>query len=669
MMGKRILIIVLSVILCLGCCFMGCSNSDKINGITIDFSAKTGTEIQNIKKIDMFSPTWEFCGTGAGMVNYESIEQFDFLDDLQAEKFRIDFMMGNGGIGSLIGKNSNGTTDKEFSSIMEISSALAKNNVSPMYVLCNIPEYAQIDGLEKNMPDADKWYEICYNIATYLKNNNVNNITYETWNEPDLGNTFWGGSISEMTDLSILTTKAVRDADNYATVSALGLCWPLDFINKKATEEDGTLTHWSRFWKRSLEQGAIPDAFSWHYYGQPDGMMEDNMDVTDDFSYWLSTMRNAFNETQNGTNTELGMAVDLSTVQQLLTEYHAASSLDSKEDTVGNISKMYDSIGYALNATDITKVYWACYVSSLFGVIDKYNYMKNAGYNVLWSYARLPVDRIECDLQDDEFGYYCGADSSRAGLIIYNKSEKEKSVKLNLANIPFNADNMTVYKIDNKHLLQNTSIATPYIMQQKTKIAEADLSGIELSLEGNTGYYIEVNDMGGKSEIEQSRSIGTILKKEYYYYERGDKKPYADLHNNSLTAIVGMGNGMNGKSAVSAIIDTKKTVDGFNVKFSNTGKFVKTAESTLGIKVDYQTKSGYSDSVLYSVGGCGYDFVLPFGGKSLSSKIINMSDKYNGSYQIDLKGNAPEDWTGIINITYIIKDMGYGATEKFIIER
>ena len=58
---------------------------------------------------------------------------------------------------------------------------------------------------------------------------------------------------------------------------------------------------------------------------------------------------------------------------------------------------MYDSIHYALDATDITKVYWACYLSEYFGVIDKYSYLKNPGFNVLYSYARLPLNVVKVD--------------------------------------------------------------------------------------------------------------------------------------------------------------------------------------------------------------------------------------------------------------------------------
>ena len=664
-MKKWVALLLCGVLLAGSACVVSCGGKEGIS-VSVDFSQKTGTEVQNIKKIDMFSPTWEFCGSAAGLTNGESMETLAYLDDLQAERFRIDLMMGNGGIGAPIGADGkNGTSDGEMNAVLEVAQKLQENDVSPMFVMCNIPEYAQIDGEDKQLPDMTRWYEVLYNAVKYLKNKGITNVTYETWNEPDLGTTFWGGTMAEMIETSIVSAKAVRDADKYATVSALGLCWPLDFISKKQTVDGETLTHWDRFWKRSVEEGAMPDALSWHYYGQPGGMMEGNLDETTNFSYWLTQIRAAFKETTEGMG-ELDAPVDLSTVQQLITEYHAASSLDSHEDTIGNISKMYDSIGYALDATDLTKVYWACYVSELFGVIDKYSYQKNAGYNVLWSYARLPLDRVECDISDPELGYYCGADGSRAGLILYNKGTQAKNVAVNLSGIPFDAEDLTVYVIDNENLATATDIMTPYASLQKQNVSEDDLKNISITLGANEGCYIEINDESGKSEIEEKKSVGEILKKEYYYYDRGDKLPYADIHNNSLTAIVGMADSMSGQSAVSMIVDTGKDCSGFIVQYSGWGQFVRTAESALGMKVDYQTGNGYTKSVYYALDGYDCDLILPFGTKANANEIVAV-EGLEGSFRVDLAAKAPADWNGIVSITYLIKDAGLGATEKFTI--
>ncbi len=668
---KKLICLFLSIIFVFT--FMACNGNgknDNAQSIIVDFSAKTGVEVQNIKKIDMFSPTWEFCGTGPGMVNYESVEQLKLLDDLQSERFRIDLMMGNGGIGSLIGANgNNGKTDKEFGAVYEIAKVLQDNNSSSMFVLCDVPPYAQAVNSSKQYPDEDRWYEICYNIARYLKDNGIRNTVYETWNEPDLGTVFWGGTLTQMTDMSIIATKAIREADPYASVAALGLCWPLDYINKLATDDDGTMSHWNRFWTRSVAENAMPDALSWHYYGQPEGQMEGNLDMTTDFSYWLSVIRSAFNETQNGTHKGLqGQKIDLSTMQQLVTEYHPASSLETREGTVGNVPAMYDSIGYSLDATDLTKVYWACYVSELFGVIDKYTYQKNAGYNVLWSFARLPLERVTVEMPNDELGYYAGIDDHRAGYIVYNKGKEVQNLTLNFNNLPFNAKTLTVYEIAQDNLQTNSAITYPPVVYKKSNLQEKDLQNFNISIRENCGYYFEINDETGVSELEISRSIGDILKKEYYYNDRGHKLAYSDIHNLSLTALVSMADSMKGESAVSMIVDTKKEVDSLKVSYEGWGDFIATNQSALGFKVEYQTATGYEKSVYYTFGGNNYEFILPFAGKSLSNEQIKI-DNLNGECVVELTKNAPADWNGIVQISFVIKDAGYGATEKFVIEK
>lgn len=665
-MNKKISII---LVLPLLASLSNCKSSNSTSKIDAYFNIKIGNEVQNIKKINMFSPTWEFCGTGPGMVNDNALETLSYLDDLQSEQFRIDLMMGNGGIGSLIGKNSNGTTAHEFDSVMKIANKLQNNKTTPMFVMCDIPEYAQTNNNSKIRPNMENYYEICYNIASYLKNNGIKNVTYETWNEPDLGTTFWGGSMSDIIDTSITQTKAIKDADPYATISSLGLCWPLEFINKKKTEEDGTMTSWKRFWSKSLNENAMPDALSWHYYGQVGGKMEDNDDITTDFSYWLYNIREAFNSTQNGSNKEIDYPLDLSKVQQLVTEYHAASSLDSLSDTTSNISKMYDSIHYALDATDITKVYWACYLSEYFGVIDKYSYLKNPGFNVLYSYARLPLNVVKVDNSDNDIGIFSGVDKSRAGLIIYNKANENKDVLVNLNDILFKANDITVYQIDSTNLAYATDIDYPYIKYKKENITNKDLKNIRLNLNGNMAYYIEVNDNTNQSEIEKERSIGTILKKEYYYKDRGSKYPYSDLHNNSLTATLSMANNLTGESAISTIIDVDENVNKLSLIYEGFGNFIKTNTSSLGVKIDYLTNDGYKNSTYYTVANNNYNFALPFGNRSVAEKTVNMGDDVNGSYIIKLKENAPSDWNGIITMTYIIKDVGIGSTLNITMDK
>ncbi len=79
-----------------------------------------------------------------------------------------------------------------------------------------------------------------------------------------------------------------------------------------------------RFWESSEKARAIPDGFSWHYYGPSDGDLEGdyiNEGGTGNFNYQLNVVREALNAYQNGTAPELnGKKYDLRRVQQYLLE-------------------------------------------------------------------------------------------------------------------------------------------------------------------------------------------------------------------------------------------------------------------------------------------------------------------------------------------------------------
>ena len=52
---------------------------------------------------------------------------------------------------------------------------------------------------------------------------------------------------------------------------------------------------------------------------------------------------------------------------------------------------------------------------------------------------------------------------------------------------------------------------------------------------------------------------------------------------------------------------------------------------------------------------------LVIGGHEFQSRFILGS----GKYSLDLNANAPENWDGIIEISYFIKNAGSGALAKF----
>ena len=82
-------------------------------------------------------------------------------------------------------------------------------------------------------------------------------------------------------------------------------------------------------------------------------------------------------------------------------------------DTYEQVWAFFDSILRINEASDITRVSWPMWLSSgQFGLYET-DYAVNPVYHALWSYARLPVDRVPASTENEAVGLIAGADSQR----------------------------------------------------------------------------------------------------------------------------------------------------------------------------------------------------------------------------------------------------------------
>lgn len=201
----------------------GCAEDESAETYTIDFSAKTGTEVQFVKKIDAHCPVWPLNGNMNATLNSDALYTIGALKGMNAEYFRTDMFFGNYGLGASIGSDSGltGLTDVEYSTVMQLEEHLSDAEIKPYLVLNGIPEYAQTGGYNRK-PDYEKYAEVMGNMAAYLKAHGVK-AAYETWNEPDLAD--WYDGVYDLMRTSATATSAIKRADENATVSALGLAF------------------------------------------------------------------------------------------------------------------------------------------------------------------------------------------------------------------------------------------------------------------------------------------------------------------------------------------------------------------------------------------------------------------------------------------------------------
>lgn len=659
-------------------CFMSVSTvsflsacTDKGTVFSVDFSQKDGSLPQNLKKIDMFNPTWTFMGEADGTFDPSALNTLNGIQQLKPDHFRIDMMFGNeqNGIGKPIGRNGqSGLSDDEWSLAREFIDCCQENGVTPYLVMVGTPSYATKDGDDvdfRNVPDLDRYYEFCYNAADYLKRNDIYAVL-ETWNEPDLeGNTYWLGSAQEWIDTVVTGAGAYYDANIFSTVISPGIARPLQFIQEKEIFNGEEMTGWDYFWESSAENDALPDGFSWHFYGPSDGDLEGdyiNEGGTGNFNYQLNELRGAFNKTSQ--------TMDLRKVQMHLTEFHPVSNdffggKSQMNDTYEQVWAFYDSILRINEASDVTRVSWPMWLSTdQFGLFEEYLAV-NPVYHVLWTYGRLPVDRIHVVNDSEKVGILSGADSQRAGIIVYNRSLNERQqVTINWSSLPFEADECTIYRIDPEYYTQRLPEKMPEIYKTINRVKERGSETLDIAVKG--AYYIEFNTSATMSELDKTVNVGKLLKKEYYYAERGDNLPYADIFNQSMNAYVGMAGEEEGEAGVAVILGEMNKNPSLTFRYETWGELAAGESSSLGVRVDYHTAEGFSNAVYISLEGFEYNMLAPFGTGRVAEQSLLFDD--SNKCTLDLKQYAPKNWDGVVEISYLIRNAGAGSTAKFFVE-
>lgn len=665
---KKIFIMIMAGVMTMSL-FTGCGTTKTV---TVDFSEKDGNSVQNLKKFDNFTPNWTWVNTYA-LENTAPENLIPALDAIKAESLRFDLFMGIGGsLGRDIGKDGgDGSTDEEMEKTMQLVNRLVENKILPYVCYFASPEYVT-DGGWKSPPDEAKWEELCYNIATYFKNKGIRLAAHEVWNEPDYNGEFFSGDWADYIRTYIAGYKGIRRANADAVISGMSIAYSHDIFEKKATIDGKTQTGWQRFIEATYDD-YLPDAISWHYYGRETDIINRD-DPTENLDWYLQSVRNGLNSYQDGTNADIEgnkKYEKLQTVQQHLDEFNIFQPwMDDVYQTTGMLPGMFTAFKKLLSATDVTRVSWASLTGDAkdglgYDLIDGLSLQRFPAYHALWMYSRLPVDRVDVDLENKNLETMAGVDSSRAGLIVYNTSDTTQKVNVKLSGIPFENGDVNVYLVDDNHYSYSSSNEPVMVRQRKN--VKVNEESVRMELLPHSAYYIEVNDESGKSEVENYAEVGSIVRKDYWYPMRADNAPYSDMHENSFIAHVGMADNATGKSAIAVTVDDLLNKDSLTVNYETWGNLTKTDTSALGVKIEYQRADGtYSDSTFYTVSDFNYNLVTPFGSEKQADYIVSMGGE-NGKYVINLKDNAPADWTGRVILTYQIQDAGMGATAKFIV--
>lgn len=647
-------------------CLTSCSKEMEEMAIEISFKEKDPYGVQNLKKFDFFSSDWSWSGNKPGSLDRDMLTVMAALNDANSQTIRTTMGLGETykGIGYYIGKNGNvGLTDEEYGPVLDVLQAIEKNNVQPYLSISYSPECVLGEGgWWKSAPDVTKFGEFSQNVEKVMQRHDINAIL-EILNEPDNAQ-FFIGSFEDYTNTYISAYNGIKAINPDRVVVGPSLAFIDNCANRIRVRHDldnRLMDDVSYYLERVYKENAMPDAFSWHYYGQDgetEGLVEGN------FSDYVNAYRRVLKSYEN---TEMGAS--LKTVQTHINEINTYVAKTTEKYMYAEIvPTMFKLMNNVLKASDISWTNFAALVGEKtdglsYEMINGLSYERYPSYYSLWMYGRLPVFKANVHIDDPELLYYSGIDDGRCGLILCNNSKNPKKLNLKFKDIPFELTNACAYLADDTHKTCTTS-NVPYIYAQSNDVDCSEGMKLEITLEPNATAYFEFNDANGTiSDLDYRQTLGKYIRSDFLYDERGDNKPYSFIHQNSLSTYLGMDDNAHGKTYGSVLVKNIEK-DSFKMVFETLGDLVS-SNAALGFQIDYQSSNGqFKKSVIYKMNGFDAKMDIPFSNDA-NPTIKTFPNAQHGKVLVQLKQDAPADWNNAIRITCFIKDTGNNTSVRF----
>ena len=503
--------------------------------VRVDFATSTGVPL--LKRQNVFSPSHSFVGT----YMTEVVRDLPTLQAIRSESQRVDLFMGNGGVGSTLGRGEVGDLNYSWMQLDMTLKNFYKGGVLPYVVYFATPNGLQ----DKSQPSAywkyppvsyEGWQEVCATIAQHYAKKGWPFAAHEIWNEPDWGDAFYAGTWEEYLKIYEYGATGVRQGSPYAMVGGMSLAEFDDYYSNGNVK---------MFLDYVAEKELPLDFISYHCY------------VTNNYPTYTN-LANASLSAYGDTFATTGLH---------LNEFHVAldSNVTATEKCVG---PMMDAILYTLDNPQITSVNWACFrVAGESGIqmIDSRTGKRYAAYHLLSFYNRMPIERVALEENNGLKGV-ASIDDHQAGVILYNRTYKSRDYVLALDNLPFEAVDVTVYCIDENHsnyglnggsdepaVILSAQGVSPENLCIEGKLLTNGLIYVEITESGHAANLDPVSTINSSTELVLQGDTATVLRREYYFEDRSSTM-FSEFDLRTFTAWAGMGNRENGLTKGSVVL-------------------------------------------------------------------------------------------------------------------
>lgn len=482
----------------------------------------------------------------------------------------------------------------------------------------------------KNPPPADPWKRVVGDVATHLKGKQV--AYHEVWNEPNFDWFFTGGPQDYFT-IYANTARAIKAADPDAKVGGPAVSlpdWYQDFARYVATQD-------------------LPlDFFSFHNYGE---WAHD----------WISRAGAILAADPRFVRTEAH-----------LDEYNVYHSwpVGAAQDKFEGANEMLNSFLGFIARPELTSIAWAqfmdpcgCNGLERLGLLDL-NGRRKATYNAFRIWAMMPVDRNATQSDAKDLVAVASSNAHRAGLMILNRTGGDQNVTVRFRNAPFATGTVRVYPIDKTHnsfLDGANEDLTAAQTLPGTNLADWTWTG---TIPRMGTLYLDAED-GSPAAQPSDAAVARILHVNHYYPERGKTPAYATFDRRTWTARLGMMGAANSDQEIGVTAEGLPPALDFEMKTWGLAK--RDANSLAGMRMDFQTGTGYSQGVLFhgsAAGGpdlfdAGRTAAMPYGTRRAADQVVAVSDL--ARFTVEPAKYAPTGWTGRAQIHFILQNAGPDA--------
>lgn len=555
------------------------------------------------------------------------------LQEAGVQDFRYE--MGWGKPGARAFDQITGTASQpviDFAPIDALASGLKAISIHPLFAMTYDPLPLKTGDTWqrwKDVPsDLDAWGRINGRYAAHYRVSlGLQAPFYEVWNEPDLpgdgGKVFFNGGPSDYARVYAAAQIGLRTGDSDALIGGPGIAYDTSYVA-------AALAH-------------PMDFVSIHAYAN--------------YADQVRSVR--------------PLLAPRPSLPVFLTEYASYKDfgLHAPISRAEGAAQFFTDVQGLLTFPDVAKVYWAQWADDALGMLTNSLHRK-ALYNAFKVYQTLlPVDRnLVTPEAQGNVSALASSDDHTATVVLWNIGAEAEAITVCLNNLPFPAGVLVVSRIDNTHASFVNDPTTENLSVDARQAVTSRAAVWAGTIPAHGVVLLRATDASQKSLL-QPASIGTYVRTRWWFFDRSADS-YADYDPRTCIARLGMGTRDFAVAQVGIVLD--HAASRLNVQVMRQGTLIhKDATTLFGVRVDYETRQGWTRSVLWHDGSYHVHrtSALPWGkGGAVVDKAFAVSalGHETGAFGMDIAHTAPPAWSGRVLLTPILQNAGANVRARLI---